>query len=232
LPAAAQNDIEFDAVTTVEDFQEFTRLAAQGIYATPVDSARARGLLGFDIGIAATAVPVDTNATYWQRSTGGDFSISDHVVVPRIVATKGLSVATISAMYSKVPDTELAVWGAALDVPIVGGGIVMPTIAVRGAYATLRGSEQLDLTTYGAEVFISKAFGPITPYAAVGRARSDAHGHRPGIINIVALPELRDEHDTNRITVGVKFSLLIPKIVVEATQGHERSYAAKVSLGL
>jgi hypothetical protein len=41
-----------------------------------------------------------------------------------------------------------------------------------------------------------------------------------------------DEFDSNRITVGVKFSLLLPKIVVEATQGEERSYAAKVSFGL
>lgn len=135
-------------------------------------------------------------------------------------------------MYSQVPGSELSVWGAALDVPIVGGGIVMPTIAVRGAYATLRGSDRLDLDTYGAELFISKAFGPITPYAAVGRARSEAHGYRPGIITIAPLPELIDEHDTNRVTVGVKLSLLIPKIVVEATQGHERSYAAKISLGL
>lgn len=230
LPAAAQNEIEFKPGITPETFAEFSRLVAQGIYATPVDSARARGLLGFDIGIAATAVPVDTDAAYWQRSVSEDFSVSDHVVVPRIVAAKGLSVATISAMYAKVPDTELEIWGGALDVPIIGGGVVTPTVAVRGAYATLRGAENLDLKTYGVELFVSKGFGPVTPYAAVGRARSDAQG-RHNIITAVPII-LDDQSDSNRITVGVKLSLLIPKIVVEATQGEERSYAAKISLGL
>lgn len=189
-------------------------------------------MLGFDVGIAVTAVPVDTNAAYWQRSTGSDFSVGDHVAVPRIVASKGLSFATISAMYAKVPDSGLQVWGAALDVPIIGGGIVKPTVALRGAYSTLRGSENLDLNTYGLELFVSKGFGPFTPYAAIGRARSEAEGFYIASPTVVALPPLIDEHDTNRITVGVKFSLLIPKIVIEATQGHELSYSAKISLGL
>ena len=207
-----------------------SRLLAQGIYATPVDPARARGLLGFDIGVAATAIPVDTDAAYWQNSVSQDFTISDHLVVPRVVATKGLSVATISASYSQVPDSDLAVWGASLDVPIISGGIAKPTLAVRGAYATLQGSDNFELDTYGAELFLSKGFGPVTPYGAVGIARSNASGslNVPTVLPVI----LEDTSTTNRITVGVKLSLFIPKIIVEATQGEERSYAAKVSFGL
>lgn len=197
---------------------------AQGIYATPVDPARARGLLGFDIGVAATAIPVDTDAPYWQNAVTEDFTISDHLVVPRLIATKGLSVATISAMYSQVPDSDIKMLGASLDVPIVGGGVVRPTLAIRGSYAMLQGVDDFDLNTYGAELFLSKGFGPVTPYGAVGIARSDAEG-------IVGTTTLVDESTSNRITLGVKLSLLIPKIVVEATQGEERSYAAKVSFG-
>jgi hypothetical protein len=92
------------------------------------------------------------------------------------------------------------------------------------------GAENLDLKTYGVELFVSKGFGPVTPYAAVGRARSDAQG-RHNLVTAFPLI-LDDQSDSNRITVGVKLSLLIPKIVVEATQGEERSYAAKISLGL
>lgn len=231
LPLAAQqNDIAFDPAITQEHFETFSRLVAQGIYATPVDAARARGLLGFDIGIAATAIPVDTDEAYWMNSVSDDFTYSDHVVVPRLIATKGLSVATISAMYAKVPDSDIAVLGASLDVPIIGGGITTPTLAVRGSYATLQGVDTFDLNTYGVELFLSKGFGPITPYVAAGRARSDAEG------TIVFADDrapvtLTDEFDSNRVTVGVKISLLLPKIVVEATQGEERSYAAKVAFG-
>jgi hypothetical protein len=230
LPVFAQNEIEFDPAITQEQFETFSRLVAQGIYATPVEPARARGLLGFDIGVSATAIPVDTNAAYWQNSVADDFTYSDHVVVPRLIASKGLSVATISAMYSRLPDSDIAVWGASLDVPILGGGVVKPTLALRGSYAMLQGMENFDLSTYGAELFLSKGFGPVTPYAAVGIARSDAEGK---VIPPVMAPieTLTDEATSNRITLGVKLSLLIPKIVVEATQGEERSYAAKVSFG-
>jgi hypothetical protein len=226
LPVLAQEDIDFDPTITQEQFETFSRLMAQGIYATPIDSARARGLLGFDIGVGVTAIPVDTNAEYWQNAVGEDFTVSDHVAVPRVIVSKGLSVATISAMYAKVPDSDVAMLGAALDVPIIDGGVLKPTLALRGAYSTIQGVDEFDLSTYGVEVFLSKGFGPITPYIAAGRARSDAEGR------ITDTLVLTDEFDSNRITVGVKLSLLLPKIVVEATQGEERSYAAKVSFGL
>ncbi|MFL6248065.1 MAG: hypothetical protein ACJ74H_18725 [Thermoanaerobaculia bacterium] len=224
LRAQEQNDIEFDPLITQEQFETFSRLAAQSIYATPVDPARARGLLGFDVGIAATAVPIDTDAPYWQNAVGDDFSVSDHLVVPRLVASKGLSFGTISAMYAKVPDTDVAMWGASYDMPLTGGGIATPTIALRGAYSQLRGVEQYDLKTYGVELFVSKGFGPITPYIAAGYARHTAEAR-------LATRTLSDEGNMNRYTLGVKISMFIPKLVVEATQGEERSYAAKVAFG-
>lgn len=225
VPLSAQSDIDFDPDITQQEFETFSRLAAQGIYATPIDSARARGILGFDVGFGATAIPVDTNATYWINAVGDDFTFSDHVVVPRVIVAKGLSAATIYAMYAKVPDSDLAVWGAALDVPIISGGVVTPTLALRGSYATLQGVDAYDLNTYGVEAFLSKGFGPVTPYIAAGLARSDAEGRITDTIVFT------DETESSRITAGVKLSMLIPKIIVEATQGEERSYAAKVSFG-
>ena len=115
-------------------------------------------------------------------------------------------------------------YGDVVGLDFVGGGVVRPTLAIRGSYAMLQGVDDFDLNTYGAELFLSKGFGPVTPYGAIGIARSDAEG-------IVGTTTLVDESTSNRITVGVKLSLLIPKIVVEATQGEERSYAAKVSFG-
>jgi hypothetical protein len=231
LRAQSQNDIEFDPAITQAEFKTFSSLVAQAIYATPVEPARARGLLGFDIGIAATAVPVDPNASYWLHAVGDDFSMSDYAAVPRLVASKGLSFGTISATYAKVPDTDIQVWGAAYDMPLTSGGLASPTIALRGAYSQLRGVEQLDLTTYGVELFISKGFGPITPYAAAGYARYNSEGR--GSANVPNGPDfvLKDEGNMKRYTVGVKISMLVPKLVVEATQGEERSYAAKLSFG-
>jgi hypothetical protein len=230
VPLLAQDGIQFDPAITQEQFETFSRLAAQGIYATPIDAARARGLLAFDIGVGATAIPVDTDAAYWQNAVSEDFTVSDHLVVPRVVVSKGLSVATVSAMYAKVPDSDITMLGASLDVPILGGNLVTPTLAVRGAYGTLQGVDSFDLKTYGVEVFLSKGFGPITPYVAAGLARSDAEGRIVPPDDSAPIT-LTDQSSSNRVTVGVKLSLLLPKIVVEATQGEERSYAAKVSFG-
>ncbi|HUP59557.1 MAG TPA: hypothetical protein VNA69_03960 [Thermoanaerobaculia bacterium] len=232
LPLAAQSDIDFDPTITEEQFATFSRLAAQSIYATPVEPARARGIFSFDVGVALTAVPVDTSAEYWRRSVPDDFTISDYVVVPRLIASKGLSVATISAMYSKVPDTDIEMWGAAVDVPIIKGSIVRPTLAVRGAYSILQGVDEFDLTTYGVEVFLSKGFGPLTPYAAVGRMQSDAEGRIAPETSSNPAVIFTDDSGINRYTIGVRLTLLFPKITVEATQAEERSYAAKVSFGL
>jgi hypothetical protein len=233
LPAAAQStsSIDLDPAITQEDFTKFSRIVAQSIYATPVEPARARGILGFDIGLAATAVPVDTDSSYWQDAVGDDFTFSDHVVAPRIVVSKGLSLVTISGMYLKVADTDVEAWGGALDVPVMDGGLVKPTLALRGSYAQLNGVNNLDLKTYGVELFLSKGFGPVTPYGAIGFARSDSTAHFDPI-GTAAPVTLSDDSNSQRITLGVRFSLLIPKFVVEATQGEERSYAAKVSFGL
>ncbi len=232
VPAFAQDDpdVIFDPAITQAVFDQFSRLAAQAIYHTPVEPARAGNLLRFDIGIAATAVPIDPQASYWLRSVGDDFSVSDHIVVPRLVVSKGISIATLSGSYAKVQGSDIQVIGGALDIPIINGGLISPTLAVRGSYSQLQGVEELDLKTYGVELFLSKGFGPITPYAAVGRMRSDATG-RIDVPDDEVEP-LRDEFDQNRFTVGVRLSMLLPKIVIEATQGEERSYAAKVSFGL
>lgn len=205
---------------------------AQGIYATPVEPATSRGLLAFDIGVAVTAVPVDTGASYWQHAVRDDFTVSNYVGIPRLVASKGFSVVTVSASYAKVQDSDISVLGGAVDVPLIRGGIAVPSLTVRGAYSLLQGVENFDAASMGVEVHLAKGFGPITPYVAVGRMRADTNAER--LVALPAPPPLRLAHqsDFNRYTAGVRISLMIPKIVVEATQAEERSYAAKISFGL
>lgn len=169
---------------------------------------------------------VDTNAAYWRNAVGKDFSTSGYVAVPRLVISKGFGGGNLSASYAKLSDTGVTTYGGSLDLPIINGGLLRPTLAVRGTYATIKGIDVYDLKTYGAEVFLSKGFGIVTPYGAIGQVRSDARGTiTPDLI-------LRDKANGKRYTVGLRFSFVIPKIVFEASQGEERSYSAKVSIGL
>ena len=232
MPAAAQSDIDFDPDITQEEFAKFSRLIAQGIYASPVHPAGAAGLLRFDAGIAVTLIEIDTAAEYWQRAVGDDFSseYGSYVGVPRLVVSKGLGAATVAGSYSRIGESDIEIWGGSLDIPIIDGGIIKPTVALRGVYSQLRGVEVYDHKVYGLEVFIGKGFGPITPYAAYGRMRSDATGTIPETSQSPQII-LHDESDIDRITVGARLSLGFPKLVVEATEAEERSYSAKLSIG-
>ena len=230
LPLQAQSDFEFVDISE-EDFATFSRLAAQAMYPTPVEPATARGLLGFDIGVAMTAVPIDTNAEYWRDAVRDDFTVSGYLAVPRLVASKGLSVATISGSFAKVQDSDITILGGAVDVPLIKGGALTPSLTVRGAYSQLTGVDNFDAKSMGVEVFLAKGFGPLTPYVAVGRMRADTSAIRSTGPAALDTP-IRHESDFNRFTAGVRISLMVPKIVIEATQAEERSYAAKIAFGL
>lgn len=231
-PVVAQ-DIQFSPEITQEEFRTFSRLMAQGIFASPVHPAGSAGLLRFDIGVAATVVEIDTDAPYWQNAIGDeDFSVGgNYIGLPRLVFVKGLGGATVAGTYAKISDTGISVWGGSVDIPIINGGLVSPTIALRGSYSTLRGVDEYRLNTYGLEGFIGKGFGPLTVYGGYGRMRSDARGIIP---ERGPAPEiiLEDESNINRITVGARFSLGLPKLVFEATQAEETMYSAKLSVGL
>ena len=155
-----------------------------------------------------------------------DFSTSGYVAVPRLVISKGFGSGNLSASYAKLTNTGISTYGGSLDIPIINGGLLRPTLAVRGTYATVKGIDSYDLKTYGAELFLSKGFAFVTPYGAVGRVRSDARG--------IVTPNLtlRDKASGTRYTAGLRFSFAIPKFVIEASQGEERSYSAKISIGL
>ena len=176
---------------------------------------------------------VDTSSPYWQNSVGKDFSSGGYVGVPRIVVSKGFSAGAISFSYAKVNKSDIKTYGGALDLPVVRGGAAIPEVALRASYGRLTGVPDYDLKVYGLEGFISKGFGPVTPYLAVGRMRSSA-----GASVTQSLPlgspvtvSLRDTSNINRYTAGVRVSMVVPRIAVEVTKAEVTSYAAKISLG-
>ena len=77
LPLRAQSDISFSNQITQADFTKFSHVVAQGIFPTPVQPARATGFLGFDVGIAGTAVSIDKNATWWTRVSWLAFLVTE-----------------------------------------------------------------------------------------------------------------------------------------------------------
>lgn len=224
-------DFTFNPAITQQDFQKFSRLISQGIFPSPIAPAGASGLLRFDIGVAATGVQVDPNALYWTRAVSKDITVaSNYVGVPRLVVSKGLSAATVTGSYAKLQDTSGSILGGTLDVPIINGGLVSPTLALRGSYSTLRGVDVYKNNTYGLELFLGKGFGPVTPYGAVGKQRGNATGIIPATTRTPEIT-LHDRSTITRYTVGAAFNLVIVHLNVEANQAEARSYGAKIAFG-
>lgn len=176
--------------------------------------------------IAATAVQVDTNAPYWRDAVSKKITIgNDYVGVPRLVVTKGLGAASVSGSYATLGKTGGRILGGTLDIPIINGGALKPTLAVRGAYSTLQNINAFKQNVYGAELFLGKGFGPLTPYGAIGKQRSDSTG------TINSAITLRDKSALTRYTLGAAINLLVLRVNVEANQAEQRSYGAKIGFG-
>lgn len=229
--SARAGDIDFDYGISIDNFRKFSSVIGQGIYPSPVEPAAARGLFGFDVGIAVTGVAVDDEAPYWLESVSGDLTTSGYLPFARIVASKGLSFATVSVSYGRAVDGDLESWGGAMDVPVIDEGFVVPNLSLRGSYAILQGQDELDLDTMGVEIFLSKSLGPVTPYGAVGWTRTTGSAVIAPPVGTAAPTFLLDEQiNGTRWTAGLRFSLLM-RLSVEVTSAEELSYAAKIGFG-
>src|ERR1700738_553191 len=112
LPLSAA-DIAFNPQITQLEFAKFSRVIGQAIFATPVQPARSTGLLGFDVGIAATAMKIDKGAPSWANSVpqNSGFVRGNYAAVPRIVVSKGFSLATISVQYAQFYNSGVKTYG-------------------------------------------------------------------------------------------------------------------------
>lgn len=135
----------------------------------PVTPAAPLGTTGFDMGIEVTQTDVSKSSQIWTKATGGGSSISK-LYVPKLHVDKGLPFGIdIAAFYSKIPTTNISLYGGELRYAILDGGLAQPAIAVRGSFTKLSGVSQLSLNTTGLDISISKGFAMFTPYAGVGQ---------------------------------------------------------------
>ncbi len=228
-PAAAQT-FDFDPTITQAEFDRLTLLASEAIFSTPVDPPAQTGLFNFEIGIAATAIDVDESESYWTKSVTDDILVDGRLLVPRVVVIKGLGLASVSASYGSVGDSDAHVLGGSIDVPLIRGGILSPAIAVRGVYSMLQNVDEADLTTYGVQALIGKGFGPFTPFAGYGRMF--AQGEARIETGLGAPLVLESDLEQDLLTVGGKLDLAFVKLVVEGNRGDEDwRWGARVAIG-
>jgi len=163
---AAGNDIVISPMSQ-GDFDTLIDEMGTAIAYNPISPAEPLGTLGFEVGMAVSTVKIDKSV--WSQAVS-DGSAPSTLPVPRLLARKGLPFG-FDIGYSRigVPGSNIAVNGLEVRKAILEGSTVTPAVAVLVHGSKLTGVSDLDLSTYGVDVGISKGFAMLTPYAGAGQ---------------------------------------------------------------
>jgi len=222
-PVLAATDIKLPNTFTQSEFDDLSRQVGLAISYNPLSPAASLGLLGFDIGVEATAVHIDSNKSFWTDAVGK--TPPSYLVFPKIHAQKGLPLGIdVGLSYAKVPGTNIGLMGGELKWAVLEGTSVMPAVAIRGDYTKLVGVNDINLSDYGADISISKGFLFVTPYAGVGEVWISSK-EKSDLIDLksASLSETKG-------FVGVKLSLFIISFVAEADFSKVPSYSGRMNL--
>ena len=166
-PAMAASITTLGALTQPE-FRTLSEDLGAALSYKPVTPAAPLGTTGFDMGIEISQTDVSKSSQLWSKITNGGSSISK-LYAPKLSIDKGLPFGIdIAAFYSKIPSTNITLYGGELRYAILEGGIAQPAVALRGAFTRLNGVDQLSLNTNSLDLSISKGFAMFTPYAGLG----------------------------------------------------------------
>lgn len=224
---AGKYDFEIPAGFGNDTFQDLVKEAGAMVAYRSVAPAEPGGLTGFDIGVEASFVEVDSNVwdqVFESQDTPG------YVAMPKVHLRKGLPFGIdLGASYAMVPDSNIEVLGGEIQYAIMDGSTVLPALALRGHYSTLLGVDDLDLEVYGGDLVLSKGILMFTPY--IGAGVMQTKGEYTGNIDTLKT-ELKDQDETTqRVFGGVQIALALLRITLDAEYSEVPVYSAKVSLG-
>jgi hypothetical protein len=204
------------------EFRELAQNLGAAFSYKPMAPADALGPLGFDIGAALTGTTLVNTATL-QKAVGNS-SVFSTLPQPSIRAIKGLPYnVDIGAFYTRVPSSNINLYGGEIKWAFLPGDIALPAVAVRGTATRLNGVSQLGFESFSADVSISKGFAIVTPYAGVGEVRS--------LSSTDGLPLKQVNLTQGKVFGGASFNLGLANLDLEAdSTGGIHSYSAKVGV--
>ncbi len=177
----------------------------------PITPTAPLGTTGFDMGIAVTQTNMSKSSQLWSKITNGGSTV-DKLYLPKLYIAKGLPLGIdIAAFYSKLPSTNISLYGGELRYAILPGGVTQPAIGIRASYTKLNGVDQLALDTKGLDISISKGFASFTPYAGIGQVWVNSTGNVTGTGGVT----LSEKFTQNKTFVGANLNLLTTNIAAE-----------------
>jgi hypothetical protein len=224
LLAAPIGAMAYDLTTvnalTQSEFRSLSEDLGAALSFKPIIPSEASGISGFDIGVAASGTRLK-NAVLLSKAANGD---TVRTTMPLVSARvhKGLPAnIDIGGSYTMVPGTDIKAYGGEFRWAILPGSTAVPAVALRFSGSKLSGVDQLDFSTYGADVSVSKGFAIFTPYGGVGV--NWVHSAPKGI------PTLETEKFTQpKIYGGVNINLGVNLAFEYDNTGSRSTVSAKV----
>ncbi|MCF6323341.1 MAG: hypothetical protein L3J89_03295 [Gammaproteobacteria bacterium] len=224
LPSrAGDSDIALPAGFGQTTFNTLVEELGTAVAYNSVAPAESMGITGFDIGVVIGGVELDS--TVWSQVVS-DGSAPSSLIVPKLIVRKGLPFGVdLGVSYVSVPGSNVTIMGGEIRKALLEGSTVMPAISLSLHTASLSGVDDLDISTYGFDVGISKGFAMFTPYASVGQVWFD------GSENTTLLTLQDYNESTTRSSVGVKIGFMpIMSLTLQADMAKTNSYNMKLSL--
>lgn len=220
-PALAANNINALGSLGQSQFKDFSEDLGSALSYKPVTPAAPLGIIGFDVGLVLTKTDMAKSSALWNTVTSGGGSVSS-LYVPKLSIAKGLPFnVDIAGFVSKVPTTNVSLYGAELRYAILEGGLALPAVAVRGAFTKLAGVSQLSLNTKSLDVSISKGFAMFTPYAGVGQVWTTSTPHAGSLTE--------ESFTKSKIFAGGNLNLGLINLAAEFDKtGSAKSISAKM----
>jgi hypothetical protein len=220
LPAQAANLGSVDALTQNE-FRLLSEDLGAGLSYKPLIPTTPLGIAGFDLGIQATDTQL-ANSGVFKKATGNNDTT---FVLSQARLYKGLPLGfDIGVSYGVVPDSNIKLVGAELRYAIIGGGAATPAVGVRASYTVLTGVDQLDFSTTGIDLSISKGFAFVTPYAGVGQVWVNSTPQGTAALTLTG-----ESFRLNKIYAGLNMNFVFINICVEGDRtGDASTYGVKL----
>lgn len=205
------------------DFRKVSEDIAAALNYKALGPAEATGLTGAGVGAFVVYTPVQ-NKDAWKRLT---LTNVDAVGMAGIAVHKGLPLnLDVGAFYSKVPGTNVNVYGAELRYAILAGTPVTPALALRASATRTSGSDDFKFSTQGIDAEISKGFTLLTPYAGVGYLESTSDPNPKLLLR-------KEKISDSRYFAGLRVALGLFEMTPEIERiGDNTSYNLRLGFSL
>lgn len=172
---ASDNDIVLSPTLAQDTFNTLVDELGMATAYAPFSPAETLGVTGFELGASVTMVKIDE--AVWNEALS-DADAPSLFPVPRLMLRKGLPLGIdIGASYTSVPGSNITVIGGELRKSLIEGTTAVPAVSVLGHFSNLDGVDDLDLSTYGIDLGISKGFAVFTPYGGIGQVWYEGTEH-------------------------------------------------------